>query len=86
MSDQIKMGTHYTPNTPEEFAEIKVQILYDFCALKKQSRKKLPDPLESKVRDYLLSNKTESAMQAAILPVLLGEKTVTQMLKGGKTA
>lgn len=83
----------YTPHTPEECAEIKIGILYDFCCLtqirkreKQRGRYILsPDPLEAEVRAYLLSKKTESAMQAAIIDVILGKKTVSQML-GGKIA
>jgi hypothetical protein len=85
----IGVSPFYTPSTPEEIAEIKIGILYDFCCLN-QTRKRekqwgryvlSPDPLEDQVRAYLLSKKTESAMQAAIIDVITGRKTIHQMLE-----
>lgn len=87
----IGVSPFYTPTTPEECAEIKIGILYDFCCLKTTLKREkqrgraiiVPDPLEAEVRAYLLSKKTEAGMQAAIHDVILGKKTVEQMLKGG---
>ena len=88
----LGVSPFYTPSTPEECAEIKIGILYDFCCLNKTRKREKqwgryvlsPDPLEDQVRAYLLSKKTEAGMQSAIHDVILGKKTVIQMLQNRK--
>ena len=82
-NDTLKVSPCYTPTTPEEIAEIKIGILYDFCCLKTTVKRKhngkteiIPDPREEAIRKLLISKKTECAMQAAIHDVILGNKKI----------
>ena len=61
----------------------KVSLLYDFCILR--HCRGTADSREDAVRAYLKQYSTESQLTRALHDVIVGNKTINQLLKGGYT-
>lgn len=75
--------------TLEDVVDKKINLLYDFCALKESKQGHHTDPREPEVRRFLTTLGTgksidgaEDAMTTALHDVIRFEKTVEQMLDG----
>ena len=76
----------YVTNTNEEFKKqdwinIKIDLLYDLCILKK--RKGKSDPREPQVEELLEQCETRYAMDTMLHDVICGNMTLNELLSRG---
>lgn len=64
--------------TFEETVEYKIEVLYDFCYLRRKGTK--PDPREERVRKMLLACGNENRIDSAIRGVHTGAYTLNELL------
>lgn len=65
--------------TFEETVDYKIDVLYDFCYLRRKGRN--PDPREGRVRQMLLACGNENRIDSAIRGVHTGAYTLDELLQ-----
>ena len=78
--DRDNLYTHYGCTSTDDIVDCKISLLYDFCILKTRSRQAM-DSREPKVREILQECGSEHRMTALLHDVLIGNKTIDQLIE-----
>lgn len=79
------IGEDITPDTYEDEVAKKISLLYDFCILHKNNRRRMPDERERAVRALLLSYGNATRLNNEMQDIITGKTSINNALRKGKT-
>ena len=74
------LGLPTARHNTKYYVNEKIEILYDFCILKRGYNNRIPDPLEDAVRSMLTACGTEAAMTDCLRDIIYNDKPITKLL------